>query len=76
MFALEPRHNRIVMPFDFMWMKLSDDKALPFEVGPTSVKVKINEIMLTQKIGYRVIDSERSKSMGWPGFVICIWGTL
>jgi hypothetical protein len=51
MFALEPRYNRIVMPFDFMWMKLSDDKALPFEVGPTSVKAKINEIMLTQKVG-------------------------
>jgi hypothetical protein len=68
MFALEPRYNRIVMPFDFMWMKLSDDKALPFEVGPTSVKVKINEIMLTQKIGYRVIDSEKFKVDGLAGF--------
>jgi len=68
MFALEPRYNRIVMPFDFMWIKLSDDKALPFEVGPTSVKVKINEIMLTQKIGYRVIDSEKFKVDGLAGF--------
>jgi hypothetical protein len=68
MFALEPRYNRIVMPLDFMWIKLSDDKALPFEVGPTSVKVKINEIMLTQKIGYRVIDSEKFKVDGLAGF--------
>jgi hypothetical protein len=68
MFALEPRYNRIVMPFDFMWMKLSDDKALPFEVGPTSVKVEIKEIMLTQKIGYRVIDSEKFKVDGLAGF--------
>jgi len=68
MFAVEPRHNRIVMPFDFMWIKLSDDKALPFEVGPTSVKVKINEFMLTQKIGYRVIDSEKFKVDGLAGF--------
>jgi hypothetical protein len=68
MFALEPRYNRIVMPLDFMWMKLSDDKALPFEVGPTSVKVEIKEIMLTQKIGYRVIDSEKFKVDGLAGF--------
>jgi len=68
MFALEPRYNRIVMPCDFMWMKLSDDKALPFEVGPTSVKIKINEITLTQKIGYRVIESEKIKVDGLAGF--------
>jgi len=68
MFALEPRYNRIVMPFDFMWMKLSDDKALPFEVGPTSVKVEIKQLMLTQKIGYRVVDSEKFKVDGLAGF--------
>jgi hypothetical protein len=68
MFALEPRYNRIVMPLDFMWMKLSDDKALPFEVGPTSVKVEIKQILLTQKIGYRVIDSEKLKVDGLAGF--------
>ncbi|HKV60767.1 MAG TPA: hypothetical protein VJO16_02555 [Candidatus Acidoferrum sp.] len=68
MFALEPRYNRIVMPLDFMWMKVSDDKALPFEVGPMSVKAKINEIMLTQKIGYRLIDTEKFKVDGLAGF--------
>jgi hypothetical protein len=31
--VVEPRYNRIVMPVDFMWMKLSDNKALPFDVG-------------------------------------------
>jgi hypothetical protein len=61
MIAVEPRYNRIVMPFDFIWMKLSDDKALPIGTGATSVKVKINEDLLTQKIGYRVIDSEKFK---------------
>jgi hypothetical protein len=75
MFALEPRYNRIVMPFDFMWMKLSDDKALPFEVGPTSVKAKINQVMLVQKIGYRVIDSEKFKVDGLVGFRYWHMGT-
>ena len=75
MFAVEPRYNRIVMPFDFMWMKLSDDKALPFEVGPTSVKAKINQVMLAQKIGYRVIDSEKLKVDGLVGFRYWHMGT-
>ena len=29
MCVVEVRYNRIIMPLDFMWMKLSDDKALP-----------------------------------------------
>ena len=75
MAAVEPRYNRIVMPFDFMWMKLSDDKALPFEVGPTSVKAKINQVMFAQKIGYRVIDSEKLKLDGLVGFRYWHMGT-
>ncbi len=66
--ALEPRYNRIVMPLDFMWIKLSNDKALPFDVGATSVKVKVNLDVLSQKIGYRVIDVEKFKVDAVAGF--------
>jgi hypothetical protein len=66
--AVEARYNRIVIPVDFMWMKLSDDKALPVEFGPTSVKVKINEDILTPKIGYRVIDTGKLTVDGLVGF--------
>src|SRR5882757_1670600 len=65
--AVEPRYNRIVMPLDFMWIKLSNDKALPFDVGATSVKVKVNLDVLSQKIGYRVIDAEKFKVDGVAG---------
>jgi hypothetical protein len=75
MFALEPRYNRIVMPFDFMWMKLSDDKASPFDVGPTSAKAEINQVMFAQKIGYRVIDSEKLIVDGLVGFRYWHMGT-
>ena len=75
MFALEPRHNRIVMPLDFMWMKLSDDKATPFDVGPTSAKAEINQVMFAQKIGYRVIDSEKLIVDGLVGFRYWHMGT-
>jgi len=66
--ALDPRYNRIVMPLDFMWIKLSNDKALPFDVGATSVKVKVNLDILAQKIGYRVIDAEKFKVDALAGF--------
>ncbi len=49
-------------------MKLSDDKALPFDIGPTSVKVKINQDVLTHKIGYRVIDKEKFRVDALVGF--------
>jgi len=75
MFALEPRYNRIVMPLDFMWMKLSDDKASPFDVGPTSAKAEINQVMVAQKIGYRVIDSEKLIVDGLVGFRYWHMGT-
>ena len=66
--AADIRYNRIVMPVDFMWMKLSDLKGLPFEEGTTSVKAKLNEDILTPKIGYRVIDKEKFKVDGLVGF--------
>jgi hypothetical protein len=66
--AVEARYNRIVIPVDFMWMKLSDDKASPFEIGPTSVKVKVNEDILTPKIGYRLIDTGKLTVDGLVGF--------
>ncbi len=59
--VVEPRYNRIVMPVDFMWMKLSDNKALPFDEGATSVKAKMTETLLTPKIGYRFVDSKKVK---------------
>jgi hypothetical protein len=59
--AIELRYNRIIVPVDFMWIKLSDNKALPFEQGPTSIKAKVTETILTPKIGYRFIDGKRTK---------------
>lgn len=60
--VVEARYNRIIMPLDFMWMKLSDDKGLPLnEVGVQSIKVKMTETILTPRIGYRVADGERVK---------------
>ena len=62
------RYNRIIIPIDFMWAKLSDSKGVAFDPSIDSIKVKFNEDILTPKIGYRVIDNERIKIDGLVGF--------
>jgi hypothetical protein len=60
--VVEARYNRVIMPLDFMWMKLSDNKALPLnDPEAESIKAKMTETMLTPKIGYRVADGKRVK---------------
>ena len=51
--AVEVRYNRVIIPVDFIWMKLSDDKSLLFGQQATSIKAKMTETLLTPKIGYR-----------------------
>jgi hypothetical protein len=70
--AGEFRKGRFVAPFDFMWIKLSDDKALPGVVpvtttATTSIKAKVTQSMLTPKVGYRVIDGKALKVDGLVG---------
>src|SRR5579863_8556622 len=59
---LEVRYNRVIMPVDFLWMKLSDDKGLPLnDLGAESIKAKMAETILAPKIGFRVADGKRVK---------------
>ena len=57
----EARYNRVIMPVDFVWIKLSDDKGLPITDDAYSVKVKLTETILTPKIGYRIVDGKKVK---------------
>ncbi|MEJ2010080.1 MAG: hypothetical protein P8Z30_18315, partial [Acidobacteriota bacterium] len=63
----EVHYNRIVVPVDFMWIKLKDDKALPEELGPTSAKAEFKQTILTPSVGYRLIDGEKLKADGLVG---------
>lgn len=67
--AVEARKGRLLLPVDFMWMKLSDDKGLPLSPFPgvTSVKVKVDQSLLTPKVGYRLVDHEKLKVDGTFG---------
>jgi hypothetical protein len=68
MAAVEPRYKRVLMPLDFIWLKLSDDKQLAFDAGATSADATVNQIILTQKIGYYLVDGERLKVDAVVGF--------
>ena len=66
--AVEPRYKRIVLPLDIMWIRLASDKALPRTPSQGVANLKAQEFILTQKVGYRVIDQERIKIDALAGF--------
>ena len=60
----ELRRNRIVLPADLMWVRLSDDHALPLnEVGIKSISFRAGQFMLTPMAGYRVVDKRSLRLM-------------
>jgi hypothetical protein len=60
--VMDLRYNRVIMPVDFLWMKLSDNQGLPVnEAGVNSVNAKMTETILSPKIGYRIADGKRVK---------------
>jgi hypothetical protein len=66
--VLEARYNRVIMPVDFMWMKLSSNKSLPIDDEVDYIRAKMTETMLTPKIGYRVVDGKKLKVDALIGF--------
>ncbi|MGB2666603.1 MAG: hypothetical protein WAK48_21550 [Candidatus Acidiferrum sp.] len=60
--VMDLRYNRVIMPVDFLWMKLSDNQGLPVnELGVNSINAKMTETILSPKIGYRIADGKRVK---------------
>ena len=67
--GFEARYKRIVLPLDLMWIRLEDDKALPFpNLMATKAKLTGSELLLTPKIGYRLLDEKRIKIDALTGF--------
>ncbi len=66
--AVEARRNRLVTTIDTMWIRLADDKALPFpNVGADSATIKMTEFLLTPSVGYRLIDGKMFKADAMAG---------
>jgi hypothetical protein len=63
---IEPSYKRIVMPLDIVWVRIGDDKALT-NLG-TVGNFKASEFILTQKLGYRLVDTKMIKIDALGGF--------
>jgi hypothetical protein len=73
--AVDFRYNRIIVPVDFMWVRLKDEKGIPITDDVESVNVKINEDIFTPKIGYRIVDNPRFKTDALIGLRYWHFGT-
>ena len=66
--AAEASRKRFVLTGDVLWIRLRDDKSIPFPgLGATSASMKATEFFLTPKIGVRVIDQEKFKITALTG---------
>jgi hypothetical protein len=67
--AVEARRKRLLLSLDMMWVRLGDDKALPFpNLGASSADIKISQFVLTPKVGVRLLDREKFKVDALAGF--------
>ena len=66
--VVEARRNRLLTTIDMMWIRLEDDKALPFpNVGADSATLKMTEFLLTPNVGLRLIDGKMIKADALAG---------
>ena len=75
MSAVETRYKRIVMPVDFIWLSLSDEKAAPGGFILTSIKADLTQVILAPRVGYRIVDSGKIKLDALTGFRYWHMGT-
>lgn len=59
MASAEARYNRFLLPMDFMWVKLTDKKALSFDEGATNAKAEFKQTVFTPGVGYRLVDTPK-----------------
>lgn len=65
---VEARKNRFVLPIDFLFIKLTDDKGVPLNDFVNSIQFKGTVVVLTPSAGYRIVDHEKVKVDALAGF--------
>jgi hypothetical protein len=58
---VELRRNRLVLPVDFIWVRLGDNKPVPLESFVTTANLKAQEFILTPKVGVRLLGTQRMR---------------
>jgi len=64
--AFIPTYNRFSVPIDYMWMRLKDDKAIPYNPA-YSVQALLNFSVVTPKVAYMVVKNPKIKIYGTAG---------
>jgi len=65
----EARRNRLLTSIDFMYMRLGDNQALPFpNLRATTANITANLVILTPKVGIRLINQPKIKADFLTGF--------
>ena len=64
----ELRYKRFLLPVDLMWIKLSDDKALPIQVVAIKARTKATNFFIGPKVGYRFVETPRLTADAFAGF--------
>ncbi len=67
---VQARKNRFVLPVDFIWARLGTTQAFPVlsDLGQDSVRFLQSQVILTPKVGYRIVDKEHFKVDALIGF--------
>jgi hypothetical protein len=68
--SFEPQYKRWSFPFDFVWAKLSDDKAF-IRLPGYSAKATLKEGIFTPKVNYLVLDGKMVKIRATAG--VRVW---
>ena len=64
----EARRGPIVLPLDIFWVRLRDDNANPFpNLNARTADFRAGLFILTPKVGLRLVNEEKIKSMYWRG---------
>ena len=69
-----PTYNRFSAPVDYMWMRLRDSKAIPFQPD-YSVRATLNMSIITPKVNYLAVNNPKFKIYGTAGARVWHVGT-
>jgi hypothetical protein len=72
--AFVPTYNRFSAPVDYMWMRLRDSRAIPFNPA-YSVQATLNFSIVTPKVAYLIVNNPKLRVYGTAGPRIWHLGT-
>jgi hypothetical protein len=64
----ELRYKRFLLPIDLLWIRLSDNNALPIRVVAITTKAKVQNFFVGPEVGYRFIETPRLTVDAFTGF--------